>query len=63
MRTVAASCAIQAPTAVNVTDAQDATISRALLRFEIVYALAGVLRDLLAALEANCREATAAVDF
>jgi len=63
MRSVATTCAIQTPAAIDVTDAQDATISRTLLRFEIVYALAGVLPDLLSAFERNSCETTLTVDF
>ena len=63
VRSVAAARAVQAPAAVDVTDAQDATMSRALLGFEIGDSLAGILRDLLSAFEGDVCEATLAVNF
>ena len=63
MRPVAATRAVQAPASINVADTQDTTVPRALLRFEIVYALAGVLRDLLSPLERDSCETTLAINF
>ena len=63
MSSVAAACAVQAPASIDIADAQNATVARALLRFKIRYSFACVLGDLSAAFEKNGCETTAAVDF
>ncbi len=63
MRAVAAASAVHTETTINIADAQDAAVARALLRLQIVDPLAGVFRDLPAALERNGGEATLTVDF
>ncbi len=61
MRAVAATAAVQTPAAVDIADAQDATIASPSSRFEIWYSLASVLSDLFAATEMNsCETAFAA---
>ena len=62
VRSVAATRAIQAPAAVDVTDAQDATVARPLLCFEIGYSLAGILSDLLPPFEGDVCEAPLSVN-
>ena len=59
---ITASCAIQTEAAIDVADAQDSAFARALLGFEVRDSLAGVLGNLLCALERNCGEAAFAVD-
>lgn len=59
---VTASRAIQTEPAVDITNAQDAPITRALPRLEISNALAGVLSDFPPALKKNCREAALTVN-
>ncbi len=60
---VAAATAVYAEPPVDVTDAQDAPLACALLRFQIVDSLTGVFSDLPAALKRNSGEAALAVDF
>ena len=60
---ITAATAVYAEPAVDVADAQDAALARALLRFQIVDALADVFSDLSAALERNGGKAAFAVDF
>src|SRR5689334_4488894 len=62
VRSVSAARAIKTPTSVDVTDAQDAPISRPFLCFEIGDSLTRILRDLLSAFEGISCEAAAAVD-
>jgi hypothetical protein len=61
MSSVTAAAAVQAPAAVNVTDAQLGP-ARATLRFEIRDSFAGVFGDLASALKTKRREASFAVD-
>jgi len=60
---VATAGAVQTEASINVTDAQDATVARALLRFEIGDSLARILANLLSAFEGDICEATLAVNF
>ena len=50
---ITAATAVYTEPSVEVADAQDAPLARALLRFQIVDSLAGVFSDLPAALERN----------
>ncbi len=63
VRAVAATAAVQTPAAIDIADAQDATIAGPSHRFEIWYSLAGVLSDLFAATEMNSRETAFAVNW
>ena len=63
VRAITATTAVYAEPSVNVTDAQDAALACALLRFQIVNSLAGIFSDLLSTLELNSREAAFAVDL
>src|SRR2546423_3563085 len=60
---ITAATAVYAEPSIDVADAQDAALARALLRFQIGDSLAGVFSDLSAALERNGGKATFAVDF
>ena len=62
MRTVATAAAVQAPTAIDVTDAQDSTVAAALRSFEIRDALACVFRNLPASRKKFSSKAPSAVD-
>src|SRR2546423_12900812 len=61
--TITAATAVYTESSVEVADAQDAALARALLRFKIGDSLAGVFSDLSAALERNDGKAAFAVDF
>ena len=63
VRAVAAAAAVETPAAIDVADAQDATIAGPSSRFEICYSLAGVLSDLFAATEMNSCETAFAVNW
>lgn len=63
VRAVAATAAVQTPAAVDIADAQDATIAGPSHRFKIRYAFAGVLSDLFAATEMNSCETAFAVNW
>ena len=63
VRAVTATAAVQTPAAVDIADAQDATIAGPFSRFEICYSLTGVLGDLFAATEMNSRETAFAVNW
>ena len=60
---ITAATAVYTESSVEVADAQDAALARALLRFQIGDSLTGVFSDLSAALERNDGKATFAVDF
>src|SRR5437764_12056021 len=60
---ITAATAVYTDPSVDVADAQDAALARALLRFQIVDSLAGVFSDLPAALEQNGGKAAFAIDF
>ena len=62
VRAVAATAAVQTPAAIDIADAQDATIAGSSSRFEIWYSLAGVLSYLFAPTEVNSCETAFAVD-
>ena len=60
---ITAATAVYTDPSVDVADAQDAALARALLRFQIGDSLAGVFSDLPAALERNDGKAAFAIDF
>lgn len=63
VRAVAAPAAVQTPAAVDVTDAQDATVLPAPGGFQIGNPLAGVLGNLPPAAETHGREAASTIDW
>jgi hypothetical protein len=63
MSAVAAARAVQTPTPIDVTDAENATIARPLTRFPIWNAFARVLSNLFSAWETNGSETALAVDW
>ena len=59
---VAAATSVQAPAAVNITDAKKASLECAFLRFQIRNSLAGIFSNLPATFEMNDSETASAVD-
>ena len=62
MRAVSVAAAVQAPTAIDVADAQDSAVATALRSFEIRDAFARVLRDLFSARKKHGSKAPSAIN-